>query len=409
MTTCFLAPDPIQSTQFIPGGNTPANGGQLFFYLAGSATKQTVFKDNAAATPWSNPIVLDSGGNLTAGGEVWFVGGETYRVVFAPSNDTDPPSSPYWSKDNLSGVNDISGSQSEWVLGSTPTFVSTTSFTVAGDQRSIFQVNRRVKTVNTGGTIYGTITAVAFTTLTTVTILPDSGLLDAGLSAVFFGIISATNTSEPGTHGSVMFNNSSAPTAGLTTTWTSPTALAWISGTGGGGGGGGRSLDAGAAGGGASGNVILKKQVSLTPQTLYTISLGAGGQAGTANLASTGANTLISSAAALIINIPGGAGGSSAAASTTALGGVAGTGGQSGETGLAGVTTAAAVFIGGQGGDTPWGGGGFGALAIYAGFPAMSAQSGQNGSGGGGGASANPGVGGSNGGAGGSGIIIIEW
>lgn len=105
--TCYLAPDPIQSTFFIPGGNTPANGGQLFFYSSGTSTKTTVYKDNLGATAWSNPIVLDSGGNLPSGGEVWIPSGVTVKVVFAPSNDTDPPSSPYWSKDNLAGVNDI--------------------------------------------------------------------------------------------------------------------------------------------------------------------------------------------------------------------------------------------------------------------------------------------------------------
>jgi hypothetical protein len=109
MTTCFLAPDPIQSMQFIPGGIVPAAGGKLFFYVAGSvSTKQTVYKDNAAAVSWSNPIVLDSGGNLPSGGEVWFPTGQVFKAVLAPFNDTDPPGSPYWSKDNLPGINDVS-------------------------------------------------------------------------------------------------------------------------------------------------------------------------------------------------------------------------------------------------------------------------------------------------------------
>mgnify|MGYP001611055371 CR=1 FL=1 len=93
MTTCFLAPDPIQSTQFIPGSATPANGGQLFFYAAGSSPKQTVYKDGNANTAWSNPIVLDSGGNLPSGGEVWFPTGQTFKVIYAPATDTDPPAS----------------------------------------------------------------------------------------------------------------------------------------------------------------------------------------------------------------------------------------------------------------------------------------------------------------------------
>src|SRR6188768_1567664 len=106
MTTCFLAPAPLQNTFFIPGSNTPGAGVQLFLYVAGSNTKQTAYDDPAAATPWANPIVLDSGGNLPSGSkEVWFVSGQTYKAVYAPSNDTDPPGSPYLTLDNLSGIN----------------------------------------------------------------------------------------------------------------------------------------------------------------------------------------------------------------------------------------------------------------------------------------------------------------
>ena len=171
MTTCFLAPDPIQSTQFIPGGNTPANGGQLFFYAAGSSTKQTVYRDNAAAVAWANPIVLDSGGNLPSGGEVWFPTGQSFKVVFAPSNDTDPPASPYWSKDNLTGMNDTTASVSDWVSGPTPTFVSATSFTLVGDQTLIFTKGRRIKTTNTGGTVLSTVVNSVFGATTTVTVV----------------------------------------------------------------------------------------------------------------------------------------------------------------------------------------------------------------------------------------------
>lgn len=212
MASYYLAPDPIQSTQFIPGGNTPANGGQLFFYVAGSTTKSTVYKDNAGGSSWTNPIVLDSGGNLPSGGEVWFAAGITYKVVFAPSTDTDPPVSPYWTKDNLSGINDISSAVSEWITGPTPTFISATSFSLVGDQTSTFQVGRRVKFTVTAGTVYGTIQTSAFTSLTTVTIQGGEGPLDSGLSAVFYSINSATNNSIP----SQAFNPGSYRVLGLT-------------------------------------------------------------------------------------------------------------------------------------------------------------------------------------------------
>lgn len=198
MTTCYLAPDPIQGTQFIPGGNVPANGGQLFFYASGSSTKQTVYKDNTGSTAWSNPIVLDSGGNLPSGGEVWFPSGQTFKVVFAPSTDTDPPSSPYWTKDNLSGMNDTSVTGSEWIAGPTPTYVSGTSFTLSGDQTGTFTQGRRIKFTVTAGTVYGTVFTSSYSVLTTVVMSMDgSQALDSGLSALSYGILAASNPSVP--------------------------------------------------------------------------------------------------------------------------------------------------------------------------------------------------------------------
>lgn len=197
MTTCYLGEVVNSGTFFIPGGNTPANGGQLFFYVAGSSTKQTVYKDNAASVAWTNPIVLDSGGNLPSGGEVWFPTGQTFKVVFAPSTDTDPPASPYWTKDQLSGINDV-GTQtgSEWVSGPAPTYISGTQFVLSGDQSATFTAGRRLKTTNTGGTIYSTIQNATFSAAsTTVNVVSDSGSLDSGLSAVSYGIADPANPS----------------------------------------------------------------------------------------------------------------------------------------------------------------------------------------------------------------------
>lgn len=198
MATCYLAPDPFQGTWFIPGGAVPANGAQLFFYTNLTSTKTTVYKDPAGATPWSNPIVLDSGGNLPNGATIWIPTGVTLTVVYAPSNDTDPPTSPYRTFDYITGINDVAAQTGlEWISGPTPTFVSATSFTMAGDQTSTFQVGRRVRTTNTGGIVYSRITSVVFGALTTVTVANDSGTLDSGLSAASYGLLEATNPSIP--------------------------------------------------------------------------------------------------------------------------------------------------------------------------------------------------------------------
>ena len=84
----------------------------------------------------------------------------------------------------------------------TPAYASSTSFTIAGvNVTSAYHVGRRVKVVaSTPGTIYGSITATAFSTNTTVTVAWDSGSLsDEAITSVHLGIISASNTSQPET------------------------------------------------------------------------------------------------------------------------------------------------------------------------------------------------------------------
>jgi len=84
----------------------------------------------------------------------------------------------------------------------TPAYASSTSFTIAGvDVTSAYHVGRRVKVVaSSPGTIYGSITATAFSTNTTVTVAWDSGSLsDEAITSVHIGAISASNTSLPET------------------------------------------------------------------------------------------------------------------------------------------------------------------------------------------------------------------
>lgn len=86
----------------------------------------------------------------------------------------------------------------EWQsFGDTPTYVSSTQFTVPGNLTSRYSVGRRVRAAVTAGTVYGTITTSAFTSLTTVTLTIDSGALDSGLSQVDVGILNPLFSSFP--------------------------------------------------------------------------------------------------------------------------------------------------------------------------------------------------------------------
>lgn len=188
---------PLAAAQLELSTGLPAVGNLLFFYVAGSSTKATTYTDYTGATPNTNPLVLNSLGMPTT--EIWLTNGVTYDIVYAPSNDTDPPTSTIRTWHSWKGINDTtSAAADQWVAsGFTPTYVSATSFTVPGDQRSSLEAGRRIKSTNTGGTIYSTIQSSAFGALTTVVVTNDSGTLDAGLSAVSYGLLTASNSSIP--------------------------------------------------------------------------------------------------------------------------------------------------------------------------------------------------------------------
>jgi hypothetical protein len=109
----ILAPLAIQ--RFYDNNNNPANKGQLFCYVAGTTTKQTSYSDQAG-TPNTNPIILNFRGECS----LWLDTTKTYKLVYAPADDTDPPTNPFWTQDNIAGGY---GGTIDWlqiVYGQTP-------------------------------------------------------------------------------------------------------------------------------------------------------------------------------------------------------------------------------------------------------------------------------------------------
>jgi hypothetical protein len=188
----FLSP--IGNEQQIDANGDPLVGGKIYTYLAGSTTPTATYTDDTGGTQQANPIILNALGLPDSSAPIWLAEGITYKFVFTDADDvaTRAP------VDDISGINDAATSASEWVeSGFVPTYVSATSFTVPGDQTDVLLVGRRLKTANTAGTIYSTITASVFTTLTTVTVVNDSGVLDSGLSSAAYGLASPANPSLP--------------------------------------------------------------------------------------------------------------------------------------------------------------------------------------------------------------------
>lgn len=199
----------MTSALFSPIGNgtlfsagVVADSYQLFAYAAGTTTKQDTFTDVNGTVANTNPIVLNSYGQ--SANNVWLTDGLQYKFVLAPANDTDPPTSGITLGDYIEGINETqaassSTGSSQWIdYSAAVTYVSSTQFSVTGDQTAVFLTNRRAKTVNTSGTVYSTVTGSSYGAgVTTVTLQNDSGVIDSGLSSVAYGIITSQNTSLP--------------------------------------------------------------------------------------------------------------------------------------------------------------------------------------------------------------------
>lgn len=185
---------PIGNEQQSDASGNPLAGGFIFTYLAGTSTLAATFTDAAGTIPQANPIVLNASG-LPAS-PIYINGGQAMKFIIQNSASVTQRTI-----DNIEGVNDpeFTGAVSEWLnYSASPTFVNATSFSVVGDQTLIFQVYRRLKTTNSGGTVYSTISNSVFGSgVTTVTVINDSGVLDSGLSNVQYSLLEATNPSIP--------------------------------------------------------------------------------------------------------------------------------------------------------------------------------------------------------------------
>lgn len=185
---------PIGNSQIVDVNGNPLSGGKIYTYIAGSTTPTATYTDSTGATPQSNPIILNTLG--LPDNPIW-LDQSAVKIIIKDVNDVQQ-GSPY---DNIYGVGAVDAAVSfdEWVqYNNAVTYISPTSFSVVGDQRAIFQVNRRAKTQNTAGQAYSTIlTSVYSAPNTTVTLTNTSGALDAGLSATYYGFMSAQNSSIP--------------------------------------------------------------------------------------------------------------------------------------------------------------------------------------------------------------------
>lgn len=93
-----LSPLPIQ--KFFSNDGRPLVGGKLFTYAAGTSDKIATWKDSSGTSQNTNPVILDFRGEAN----VWLDPSLTYKFVLSPPDDTDPPTHPIWTEDNIAGA-----------------------------------------------------------------------------------------------------------------------------------------------------------------------------------------------------------------------------------------------------------------------------------------------------------------
>lgn len=201
MPTVYFSP--VGNSQAIDANGEPYASGELYTYDAGSTTPRTTYTTSAGTVAQANPIVLNTRGMPSS--PIWIPTGQIKFVLKDADGNT------IWTIDNVSGINDQTTVADQWTAsGLTPTYIGATQFSVPGDQTAVFEVGRRIRATVNAGTVYGRITASSFGAgITTITVLLDSGTLDSGMSAVSYGMLTATNQSIPPIKGTV--TNDSAP------------------------------------------------------------------------------------------------------------------------------------------------------------------------------------------------------
>jgi len=121
--------------QFFDNNGAPLTGGKLYTYAAGTTTPQTTYTTNSGSTAHANPIILDSAGRVSAGGQIWLTVGLSYKFVLKTSVDVQ-----IWSADNITGISGAglvenftgTGSQTVFTFANAPFNENTTQVYING-------------------------------------------------------------------------------------------------------------------------------------------------------------------------------------------------------------------------------------------------------------------------------------
>jgi hypothetical protein len=107
----FLSPVGGAAAQFFNNDGTVLSGGKIYTYAAGTSSPQTTYTTFAGNIAHTNPIILNSAGRISGGGEVWLDIAKAYKFVINTASDVligtydniIGPSALYFTIDNFTG------------------------------------------------------------------------------------------------------------------------------------------------------------------------------------------------------------------------------------------------------------------------------------------------------------------
>jgi hypothetical protein len=218
---------PIFNETHFKSDGSLANGYKIYTYIANSSTSATTYTTEAGDVAQANPIVLNARGEVN--NPIWLADGVAYKFVF--TTDTDVVIKTI---DDIIGTSVPDAVQDQWIeYAGTATFISSTSFSVVGDQVSIFDVERALKLLTSGGTVYGTVATSSFGAgITTIVIDNATGVLDSGITgtAPSYGILSGSNNALPYLRDIIYKEGAAVVAASTTNIWATDGNIRHITG-----------------------------------------------------------------------------------------------------------------------------------------------------------------------------------
>jgi len=160
-------------------------GGLLWTYKAGTSEFALTYQDQSGTTPWPNPIILNSRGEI--GGELWlsseYLNGYRFDLESKPAYGQDHGVliSQF---DYVTGVNaPATEAADNWVqLDKSPNYIDSNEFSVEGDYRGIFVTNRKIQIVDSTATSVQSV--ISSSLIAGFTRVEVSATIDAGISSV---------------------------------------------------------------------------------------------------------------------------------------------------------------------------------------------------------------------------------